>query len=510
MDVIGDISSPLSAQQIADLDHNKISTTAARNTSTLSNGISNAGIVTTESGERIIPTSLRKDGSKRKEIRVRPGFIPVEDASRYNAAERVQMRRERLAKEQALKSEKVPVFIDIAEQSDVATAASKLVLPGENPKKKASPDLEKALGLEKLSIREEELKEEKLKKEEIEDIKVIAPQREPIPPPWKGSGNGFGESAGFQRGPSPPELSVMQNYTANRAVTESGSSSIDIYTSGSTIPVQMTQTASQDKRNIGTDTLNNLELNNNSAVGKQTRHSTKGQTRRDYSPVKSEPLKSFDEIGILEQATLSVNGSWQPPQEIYSPPPEVYSSDMTIASDSIGPELNHMIGGMKVTEVYGQQVQGHCECCNHTWPAGRENWSQSANSIAEPPSVMTAEPMSESKPTSRSRRKSDNGRNGDKRRGSTSKREDLRSQNAKAPTESPERIGEDPKKHEWKSNPLPGTRTNYPSFREFMGQKKGDSIRHNKAKGKGNHNKTNNNKNSNQEGKQQTLANSRE
>ncbi|KAK4193488.1 hypothetical protein QBC35DRAFT_481762 [Podospora australis] len=45
---------------------------------------SNAGIVTDEnSGERHIPESLRADGSKRKAIKVRPGYRPPEDVEVY-------------------------------------------------------------------------------------------------------------------------------------------------------------------------------------------------------------------------------------------------------------------------------------------------------------------------------------------------------------------------------------------------------------------------------------------
>ncbi|RKU42730.1 hypothetical protein DL546_004470 [Coniochaeta pulveracea] len=45
---------------------------------------SNAGIVTdAASGERIIPESVRADGSKRKAIKVRPGYRPPEDVEVY-------------------------------------------------------------------------------------------------------------------------------------------------------------------------------------------------------------------------------------------------------------------------------------------------------------------------------------------------------------------------------------------------------------------------------------------
>ncbi|KAJ5155172.1 hypothetical protein N7492_007975 [Penicillium capsulatum] len=45
---------------------------------------SNAGITTDAStGERYIPSSVRADGSKRREIKVRPGYKPPEDVELY-------------------------------------------------------------------------------------------------------------------------------------------------------------------------------------------------------------------------------------------------------------------------------------------------------------------------------------------------------------------------------------------------------------------------------------------
>lgn len=45
---------------------------------------SNAGITTDAvTGERFIPSSVRADGSKRREIRVRPGYKPPEDVELY-------------------------------------------------------------------------------------------------------------------------------------------------------------------------------------------------------------------------------------------------------------------------------------------------------------------------------------------------------------------------------------------------------------------------------------------
>ncbi|KAJ4312596.1 hypothetical protein N0V94_007368 [Neodidymelliopsis sp. IMI 364377] len=45
--------------------------------------VSRAGIATSASGERHIPSSVRPDGSVRKEIRVRPGYRPPEDVELY-------------------------------------------------------------------------------------------------------------------------------------------------------------------------------------------------------------------------------------------------------------------------------------------------------------------------------------------------------------------------------------------------------------------------------------------
>lgn len=45
--------------------------------------VSRAGIATSKTGERHIPSSIRPDGSVRKEIRVRPGYRPPEDVELY-------------------------------------------------------------------------------------------------------------------------------------------------------------------------------------------------------------------------------------------------------------------------------------------------------------------------------------------------------------------------------------------------------------------------------------------
>jgi partner of Y14 and mago len=45
--------------------------------------LSNSGIQTLSTGDSIIPSSVRPDGSTRKEIKVRPGYRPPEDQEKY-------------------------------------------------------------------------------------------------------------------------------------------------------------------------------------------------------------------------------------------------------------------------------------------------------------------------------------------------------------------------------------------------------------------------------------------
>ncbi|KAI9840732.1 MAG: hypothetical protein M1837_001355 [Sclerophora amabilis] len=44
---------------------------------------SKSGILTDQSGERLIPASVRADGSTRKQIKIRPGYKPPEDVEVY-------------------------------------------------------------------------------------------------------------------------------------------------------------------------------------------------------------------------------------------------------------------------------------------------------------------------------------------------------------------------------------------------------------------------------------------
>lgn len=49
----------------------------------MSSNVSKAGITTDATGASYIPSSVRADGSKRREIRVRPGYKPPEDVELY-------------------------------------------------------------------------------------------------------------------------------------------------------------------------------------------------------------------------------------------------------------------------------------------------------------------------------------------------------------------------------------------------------------------------------------------
>ena len=51
--------------------------------SSTSNSGTKSGIITSSTGERHIPSSYRSDGTKRKEIRIRPGYRPPEDIEVY-------------------------------------------------------------------------------------------------------------------------------------------------------------------------------------------------------------------------------------------------------------------------------------------------------------------------------------------------------------------------------------------------------------------------------------------
>jgi len=51
---------------------------------------STAGIVYDPNGERIVPSTRRPDGTYRKEIKIRPGFVPPEDVGKYRSAKQIE------------------------------------------------------------------------------------------------------------------------------------------------------------------------------------------------------------------------------------------------------------------------------------------------------------------------------------------------------------------------------------------------------------------------------------
>ncbi|CAI2163922.1 827_t:CDS:2 [Funneliformis geosporum] len=63
-----------------------------------------SGIVTTDNNERVIPATRRADGTLRKERRVRPGFVPQEDAQKKNE-KRVLKKKEKRELEGDLNNE---------------------------------------------------------------------------------------------------------------------------------------------------------------------------------------------------------------------------------------------------------------------------------------------------------------------------------------------------------------------------------------------------------------------
>jgi len=128
-----------------------------------------SGIVTGKDGERHIPSSVRPDGTVRKEIRVRPGYRPPEDVETYKnrtaqawkergsggvpgadaidtesataAANKNAKRRE--ARKKAAAAEK-----DQGEETAKNTAPAPKVVPQEEP---VDPEAEKAREARKLS-----------------------------------------------------------------------------------------------------------------------------------------------------------------------------------------------------------------------------------------------------------------------------------------------------------------------------------------------------------------------
>ncbi|KAF1930266.1 uncharacterized protein M421DRAFT_3347 [Didymella exigua CBS 183.55] len=151
--------------------------------------VSRAGIATSATGERHIPSSVRPDGSVRKEIRVRPGYRPPEDVELYKnrtaegfrnrgkvgvpgaenlkkeedpskssvAANKNAKRREARKKAAAEKEEEIP-----AESADPAEPAE--------PAKPVDPEAEKEKEAKKLVKKLRQARELKDKKEKGEGL----------------------------------------------------------------------------------------------------------------------------------------------------------------------------------------------------------------------------------------------------------------------------------------------------------------------------------------------------
>ena len=163
--------------------------------------VSNSGITTGADGQRHIPSSVRADGSIRKEIKIRPGYRPPEDIEAYknrtaeawrnrgkggipgaetvdgekttgkenNAASKNAKRREarkRAAEKekQKEKDEDEPAKVDDAECSEEATL-------GQNGQVEAvDPDVEKEKEARKLAKKLRQAKELKDRKEKGDSL----------------------------------------------------------------------------------------------------------------------------------------------------------------------------------------------------------------------------------------------------------------------------------------------------------------------------------------------------
>ncbi|KAK9484526.1 hypothetical protein V1527DRAFT_469533 [Lipomyces starkeyi] len=224
-------------------------------------GASVAGIVTTPRGERLIPATARNDGSVRKEIRIRPGFVPTEDVARYNVAERVQLRRQRLAREKAL-GEQWPVTAEVGDVEKDVDDASKilegLVIDERGPALAAKPgsdewDSIKRVGLPAVASATAKPTERPR----------IAPTRQPKNAPSDRSG-------GWSRSNSVDSTASQESKdNSHKAATDSYSAT----TTPRAAPVS--KTAKTVARGQATATFSALPVKDESAVTVQTTCATK-------------------------------------------------------------------------------------------------------------------------------------------------------------------------------------------------------------------------------------------
>jgi partner of Y14 and mago protein len=136
--------------------------------------VSKAGITTSASGERHIPSSVRPDGTLRKEIKVRPGYRPPEDVELYKnrTAEGFRTRgKAGVPGAESMKTEEDPSKLSAAANKNAkrrearkkaATAASDGKDETETPK---DPEAEKEKEAKKLMKKLRQAKELKDKKE---------------------------------------------------------------------------------------------------------------------------------------------------------------------------------------------------------------------------------------------------------------------------------------------------------------------------------------------------------
>lgn len=153
-----------------------------------STSVSRAGIATSATGERHIPSSVRPDGSVRKEIRVRPGYRPPEDVELYKnrTAEGFRNRgKAGVPGAEALKKEEDPAKGSnvvnknakrrearkkaAAEKDDKPTEPAKAVEPVE-PAKPVDPEAEKEKEAKKLVKKLRQARDLKDKKEKGEGL----------------------------------------------------------------------------------------------------------------------------------------------------------------------------------------------------------------------------------------------------------------------------------------------------------------------------------------------------
>jgi chromo domain-containing protein 1 len=106
-----------------------------------------SGIATNEIGQRFVPRSVRSDNSVRKEIPVRPGFVPIEDLDRYVspgvAASRGVSRTASMRSSPALAASSPPPAVQEPDHMDIDGGnAGSEVEKDDSPATRATPSVE--------------------------------------------------------------------------------------------------------------------------------------------------------------------------------------------------------------------------------------------------------------------------------------------------------------------------------------------------------------------------------